>query len=98
MRPLDPPHTESNYLLHEMGYRVGRRHAQRIRQCSRALGFALPAAACLIMLGLHLPSAAQSALATLSVFAALVGTLAERWLFFAEARHTVSLYYGDRPV
>ena len=26
----------------------------------------------------------------------LIGLLAERWLFFAEARHTVRLYHGDR--
>jgi DMSO reductase anchor subunit len=24
-----------------------------------------------------------------------IGTLTERWLFFAEARHTVMLYYGS---
>jgi DMSO reductase anchor subunit len=24
-----------------------------------------------------------------------IGTLTERWLFFAEARHTVTLYYGS---
>ena len=32
-----------------------------------------------------------------TVLAALimaVGTLIERWLFFAEAKHTVTLYYG----
>jgi len=23
--------------------------------------------------------------------------LVERWLFFAEAKHTVTLYYGDGP-
>jgi DMSO reductase anchor subunit len=35
--------------------------------------------------------------AILSVFAALLqflGMLLERWLFFAEAKHTVTLYYG----
>ena len=26
---------------------------------------------------------------------AIVGLLAERWLFFADARHTVRLYHGD---
>jgi DMSO reductase anchor subunit len=26
----------------------------------------------------------------------LIGLLAERWLFFAEAEHAVSLYYGHR--
>ena len=23
-----------------------------------------------------------------------IGTITERWLFFAEAKHTVTLYYG----
>ena len=35
-------------------------------------------------------------LAILAAFAALVGTLVERWLFFAEATHTVTLYYGQQ--
>jgi DMSO reductase anchor subunit len=26
----------------------------------------------------------------------LAGLLAERWLFFADARHTVRLFHGDR--
>jgi len=26
----------------------------------------------------------------------MLGLTAERWLFFAEARHTVRLYHGDR--
>ncbi|MGC2125606.1 MAG: dimethyl sulfoxide reductase anchor subunit, partial [Xanthobacteraceae bacterium] len=25
---------------------------------------------------------------------AMIGVLVERWLFFAEAKHTVTLYYG----
>jgi DMSO reductase anchor subunit len=28
----------------------------------------------------------------------LVGLIAERWLFFVEARHTVRLYHGERRV
>jgi len=32
----------------------------------------------------------------LAVFAALAGLLAERWLFFAEARHVVRLFHGDQ--
>jgi DMSO reductase anchor subunit len=31
----------------------------------------------------------------LAVASATVGVLAERWLFFAEAKHTVTLYYGE---
>jgi DMSO reductase anchor subunit len=29
---------------------------------------------------------------------ATAGVLVERWLFFAEAKHTVTLYYGARAV
>jgi DMSO reductase anchor subunit len=34
----------------------------------------------------------------LSAVAALAGTLIERWLFFAEAEHVSSLYYGSARV
>ena len=30
----------------------------------------------------------------LAAIVAMVGVLIERWLFFAEAKHTVTLYYG----
>jgi sulfite dehydrogenase (quinone) subunit SoeC len=33
------------------------------------------------------------ALAALSIASAAAGVLVERWLFFAEARHVVTLYY-----
>ena len=88
VRPLDPPHTESNYLLHEFGYRVARRHADRLRHLVRALGFVLPLLASLLLA--VLPSVA---LAVLAALCGLLGILAERWLFFAEARHTAMLYY-----
>ena len=32
--------------------------------------------------------------AGLAVASAALGLIAERWLFFAEAKHTVVLYYG----
>ncbi|MCB2039021.1 MAG: DMSO reductase, partial [Ottowia sp.] len=33
-------------------------------------------------------------LATLALASHVAGMLTERWLFFAEAKHTVMLYYG----
>ena len=36
--------------------------------------------------------------AGLAVSGAAVGLVAERWLFFAEAKHTVTLYYGADAV
>ncbi|MGC8468553.1 MAG: dimethyl sulfoxide reductase anchor subunit family protein [Acetobacteraceae bacterium] len=88
VRPLDPPHTEENYLLREMGYRVARKHAAKLRRIALGLLFALPLA--LIAAGL----AADAALPlVLAVACAAAGVLVERWLFFAEATHTVTLYY-----
>jgi DMSO reductase anchor subunit len=42
-------------------------------------------------LGLVLAAPRLGLLAALSASA---GVLVERWLFFAEAKHTVTLYYG----
>lgn len=92
MRVLDPPHTEDNYLLKEMGFRIARRHAAKLRRIALALGFAVP-----IVLLLAVPATSGFIAALLAVVAALaasVGVFVERWLFFAEAKHTVTLYYG----
>ncbi|MFO1069607.1 MAG: DmsC/YnfH family molybdoenzyme membrane anchor subunit [Geminicoccaceae bacterium] len=86
-----PPHVGENYLLREMAFRVGRKHAARLRLLAPLLGGAVP-----LLLGLLalVTGHAGIALALPAALAALVGTLAGRWLFFAEARHTVTLYYG----
>jgi DMSO reductase anchor subunit len=92
VRMLDPPHTEENYLLHEMGYRVGRKHAERLRQLAVGFGAVVPF---VLLLAVMAGSGGWAAFA--AVAAALsgsLGVLVERWLFFAEATHTVTLYYG----
>jgi DMSO reductase anchor subunit len=95
IRPLDPPHTEENYLLKEMGYRIARRHAARLRRIAIALAFAAPMVL-LVLAWLLRGGAASAALALASALMATAGVLVERWLFFAEATHTVALYYrGD---
>ncbi len=92
VRLLDRPHTEENYLLHEMGYQVGRKHADRLRRLAVGLGAIVP----FILLLAVIPGIGGGA-AVAAVAAALsgsLGVLIERWLFFAEATHTVTLYYG----
>jgi DMSO reductase anchor subunit len=96
VRLLDAPHTESNYLLHEMGYRVARRHSRRLRRIVRGVGFILPLTATSLQWALPLPSPVRTSLAVLAATAALLGIFVERWLFFAEAKHTIMLYYGAR--
>jgi sulfite dehydrogenase (quinone) subunit SoeC len=94
VRMLDPPHTQTNYLLDEMGYRVARRHAAKLRLYVWLLGFT--GASLLTLLAL-LPSGVLAfGLAWLAALSGLAGVTIERWLFFAEATHTVSLYYGGR--
>ena len=88
VRPLMPPHTEENYLQHEMGFVVARTHADKLRMISLALGGGLP------VVILFLAPASAGALAV-AVMAHVAGMFVERWLFFAEAKHVVTLYYGE---
>lgn len=93
VRPLDPPHTETNYLLREMAFRIGRAHAARLRRIAALGGFAVPAV--LLALAFLTGGAVAALLALAATGLALLGLLAERWLMFAEATHTVALYYGQ---
>jgi DMSO reductase anchor subunit len=92
VRMLEPPHTEENYLLKEMGYRIARKHRVRLRAVARIAGFALPAL--LTLVALFLSGEMAMPAAALAVASAALGLVVERWLFFAEAKHTVTLYYG----
>jgi DMSO reductase anchor subunit len=102
VRLLDAPHTEENFLLREMGFRIARKHAYKLRAIATVLAFVLPsllvsAVAVLSALPAQSPGLTAALQAACSILAALVimsGLLVERWLFFAEAKHTVTLYYG----
>jgi len=94
VRLLDAPHTAANYVTREMGFRVVRAHARALRRAVLWAGLVLPLA--LVVADLALGGAV--ALAAAAALLALAGAVVERWLFFAEARHVVSLYYGARRV
>ncbi len=95
VRSVEWPHTEANYLLKEMGYRIARKHAAKLRLLAQVFGFALP------LLATAVGAATGGGIAKISTVLAVLtqapGMLVERWLFFAEARHTVTLYYGLEP-
>jgi sulfite dehydrogenase (quinone) subunit SoeC len=93
VKMLEPPNTEENYLLKEMGFRVARKHRVRLRLVARVAAFAVPLLATLVAL-----VAASALAAALAVLSAALGLIVERWLFFAEAKHTVMLYYGAETV
>ncbi len=91
-RPLDPPHTEQNWLLREMGFRVARAHRKRLRRLVM-IGFTGATALNLVALAFHGSTAALPLLP--AALLALGAMLIERWLMFAEATHTVTLYYNS---
>lgn len=91
VRSVEWPHTEANYLLKEMGYRIARKHANRLRNIARVTAFVVPVV--LLAAALIAQPVLAVVLSVLAFVSQMVGMVVERWLFFAEARHTVTLYY-----
>jgi DMSO reductase anchor subunit len=67
-----------------------------LRRLVRLAGFGLPFL--LSLVALLLGGVIGVIAASLAVLSAALGLVIERWLFFAEARHTVMLYYGAEGV
>ncbi len=90
---FESPHTSGNYLLKEMGFQIARKHSVKLRAYAHALAFLLPS----VLLGVTfaVPGPGAVAAAILAALAITAGQLIERWLFFAEAKHVVMLYYGE---
>ena len=87
-RLLDVGHSHGTFLTREFGFVLARRHAGALRGVALALGFGVP----LVWLA---SGVARWPLALAAAACCIIGLLVERWLFFAEARHTVRLYHGD---
>lgn len=87
VRMFESGHTGGNYVLDEMVYRVGRKHAQKLRMIALGAGAVLPAAILLL-------TPAGHATAFIALALHIAGAIVGRWLFFAEAEHVVGLYYG----
>ena len=85
IRQLDPPHSAANYLMQEMGYRIARNHSFWYRLVAIVGTYVLP-----FLLLLYTTNVVSMSVLLLSC---MLGIVAERYLFFAEAKHTVSLYY-----
>lgn len=88
---FERPHTEGNYLTREMGFVVARKHARTLRAIALALFAMVPAVLLLPLWAFaHVDAGPWLAAAAIS---SLLGAFVERWLFFAQARHMVTLYY-----
>lgn len=91
VRLLEGPHSEANYLMQEMGFRIARKHTQALRRVVLIAGFVLPS---LFLVAALVLSAAGIVFISLAAISCALGIIIERWLFFAEAKHTVAMYYG----
>ena len=87
---FERPHTEQNYLTREMGFVLARKHSRKLRVIALLLFAGIPLLA-LLAAGAF-PAVAVAAM-WIAALAALAGAFVERWLFFAEAKHMVMLYY-----
>ena len=87
IRAFDVAHTNRNYLLNEMVYKVARKHAIKIRYISFFSAFVFPMSLTLIFPG-------NFSVSVLIIASHLVGIYFSRWLFFAEAKHSVGFYYN----
>jgi len=89
VRLLEKPHSGENYLTREMVHKIGRKHAAKLRVIALMLGLAAPLVLCFLAMATgYLPI-----LMAVAFICMMAGLFAERWLFFAEAKHSVSLYY-----
>ncbi len=95
VRQWELPHTSENYIQSEMGYKVARKHGARLRMI---VAVCLIAALVLVWIAFSLGGEAAPVFAVLAVVLAGTGAVVERWLFFAQARHVVQLFYGESAV
>lgn len=86
---FERPHTEANYLTKEMGFVVARRHAKKLRLFSVLLFAAIPVICIALAIGLSSPWPWLD----IAALCTICGAFLERWLFFAQAKHLVTLYY-----
>jgi DMSO reductase anchor subunit len=95
VRLLDGPHTQANYLMKEMGFQIARNHAEKVRLAAMLLGFVAPTL--LLYLG-RMSDTLSLVFAPLAFVVMMIGVACERWLFFAEAKHVVTLFYGAQRI
>ncbi len=87
---FERPHTEQNFITREMAFVAARRHANRLRWLATLLLAGTPLLSLLLLssgIGTPLTWLACASIGLLG------GIFVERWLFFAQARHVVTLYY-----
>ena len=86
---LDQGHTHGTFLTQEFGFQLARQYALFLKAFVFSSGFLVPI---LVLTGAM--GVLTVTLTIVTVVFAILGLIAERWLFFAEARHVVNLFHG----
>jgi DMSO reductase anchor subunit len=91
---LDVGHTGSTFLTDEFGYKVAERKLFRVKMFAITSGFLAP----FLLIYIHSFIYENIIYCIAAIFLAFLGMVAERWLFFAQAKHVVNLYHGSDSV
>ena len=87
VRRLEPPKGAQTWLMKEMAFAVGRQRAPTLRRVAVALGLVVP------IVCVDLSGRFGAIFVPIGLAAHILGLMAERWLFFAEAEHVVTDHY-----
>jgi DMSO reductase anchor subunit len=79
--------SNANFLMREFGYQVGPMTIKTLRVLAIIMMFFVPG---VVFFSTSLTATGLIVVVVIAYF----GTMAERWLFFAEAKHVVNLFYG----
>ena len=90
VRLLDVGHTGNTFLTDEFGYKVAERKLFRVKMFAITSGFLIP----FLLIYVHSFVYENIVLCVAAISLAFLGMVAERWLFFAQAKHVVNLYHG----
>ena len=96
VRQFEGPHTSDNFVMQEMGYRIARKHADRLRGIALFTGAFVPVVS--IMVSMMTSGMLSAVVLVAGALSGFLGVAIERWLFIAEAKHVVTLYYGETRV
>ncbi len=94
VRLLDVGHTGGTFLTDEFGYKVAEKKLFRVKLFSMIGGFLMP----FLLIYIHSFIYENLVIYFMAIFLAFLGMVAERWLFFAQAKHVVNLYHGSQQV
>ncbi len=95
---FEGPHTGKNFLTTEMINKIKKEKANFLRLCFGILSCILPIYMIIQEPSLIIDIFILKLTFCLTLIFALIGMLIERYLFFIQAKHVVSLYYGEDKI